>query len=114
MSRLNTLVQTVRERLDDFDEMNASRAIEAFFDDLSNWYIRRSRARFWAPGGRADAAALATLHEALVTLAKLMAPFMPILAAELSQNLVRAVDASAAESVHHTDYPNADSRFEDP
>src|SRR5207253_3124706 len=60
LSRLNTLVYTVRDRLDDFDAMDASRAIESFFDDLSNWYIRRSRTRFWAPGNTADAAAMTT------------------------------------------------------
>jgi isoleucyl-tRNA synthetase len=103
----------VRERLDDIDAMAASRAIEDFFDELSNWYIRRSRARFWAPGSHADPAALATLHEALVTLARLMAPFMPFLAEELYQNLVRAVDPSAPESVHLTDYPSVDERLED-
>jgi isoleucyl-tRNA synthetase len=112
-ARLQALISTVRERLDDIDAMTASRAIEDFFDELSNWYIRRSRARFWAPGGRADPAALATLHEALVTLARLMAPFMPFLAEELYQNLVRAVDGSAPESVHLVDYPSADAALAD-
>src|SRR6266851_7924678 len=95
LSRLNTLVQTVRERLDDFDAVDASRAIEAFFDDLSNWYIRRSRERFWAPGGHADAAAMATLHDALVSLTTLMAPFLPFLSEELYSNLVRRADPAA-------------------
>ena len=95
----------MRERLDDFDAMAASRAIEDFFDDLSNWYIRRSRARFWAPGSQADPAALATLHDALVTLTTLLAPFMPFLAEELYQNLVRSVDADAPTSVHHCAVP---------
>src|SRR5207253_1738908 len=63
LSRLNTLVYTVRERLEDFDAMAASRAIESFFDELSNWYIRRSRSRFWAPGSTADPAAMAALHD---------------------------------------------------
>ncbi|MGI9144979.1 MAG: isoleucine--tRNA ligase [Chloroflexota bacterium] len=114
LSRLNSLVATVRERLDDFDAMDASRAIESFFDDLSNWYIRRSRSRFWAPGSRADPAALTTLHEALVTLARLIGPFMPFLAEELYQNLVRGVDSDAPVSVHHCAYPAVDDSLRDP
>ena len=113
-ARLQALIRTVCGRLDDVDAMAASRAIEDFFDELSNWYIRRSRARFWSPGGRADPAALATLHEALVTLARLLAPFMPFLAEELYQNLVRSIDAAAPTSVHHTDYPAPDPALEDP
>jgi len=113
LSRLNTLIQTVRQRLDDWDAMSAARAVEEFFDDLSNWYIRRSRARFWAPGERADAAAMATLYEALVTLTRLLAPFMPFLAEELFQNLVRSVDADAPPSVHLTEYPEVDASRRD-
>jgi len=113
LSRLNTLVATVRERLDDFDAMDASRAVEGFFDDLSNWYIRRSRSRFWAPGSQADPAALATLQEALVTLTTLLAPFMPFLAEELYQNLVHGVDPSAPTSVHHCSYPAVDDNLRD-
>ena len=114
LSRLNTLIETVASRLDDYDAMDASRAIEDFFDDLSNWYIRRSRARFWAPGRRADPAALATLHDALVTLVKLLAPFMPFLAEELYQNLVRSVEPAAEESVHLNAFPVVDSSLRDP
>jgi isoleucyl-tRNA synthetase len=114
LSQLNTLVQTVRERLDDFDAMAASRAVEEFFDGLSNWYIRLSRVRFWAPGSKADPAAMATLHEALVTLTRLLAPFMPFLAEELYQNLVRGVDSSAPVSVHHTAYPTVEAALRDP
>jgi isoleucyl-tRNA synthetase len=114
LSRLNTLVHTVRERLDDYDAMDGSRAIEAFFEDLSNWYIRRSRTRFWAPGAQADAAAMATLHEALVTLTALLAPFLPFLAEELFQNLVHTVDPTAPESVHHLSYPTVDESVRDP
>jgi isoleucyl-tRNA synthetase len=113
LSLLNTLVQTVRERLDDYDAMDASRAIEAFFDDLSNWYIRRSRARFWAPGTQADPAALATLHHALVTLTALLAPFLPFLAEEFFQNLVRGVDDQAPSSVHLIAYPEVDNTLRD-
>jgi isoleucyl-tRNA synthetase len=113
LSRLNTLVETVTSRLDDFDTMDASRAIEDFFDDLSNWYIRRSRARFWAPGANADPAALATLHDALVTLVRLLAPFMPFLSEELYQNLVRSVEPGAPESVHHNAFPSVDASLRD-
>jgi isoleucyl-tRNA synthetase len=105
LSRLNTLIRTVRERLDDWDALDAARAIEDFFDDLSNWYIRRSRGRFQAPGERADPAAMVTLYDALVTVTKLLAPFLPFLSEELYQNLVRSVDDAAPASVHLTDYP---------
>jgi len=108
LSRLNTLVATVRERLEDWDALDAAKAIEASFDDLSNWYIRRSRARFQAPGQNADPAAMATLYEALVTIATLLAPFLPFLAEDLYQNLVRTVDDSAPDSVHLTDFPTSD------
>jgi isoleucyl-tRNA synthetase len=114
LSRLNTLVQTIRDRLDDFDAMTASRAVEGFFDDLSNWYIRRSRTRFWAPGAKADPAAMATLHDALVTLTTLLAPFMPFLSEEIYQNLVRGVEAEAPVSVHHNAYPEANAALRDP
>src|SRR5579859_7534826 len=114
LSRLNTLVYTVRDRLDDFDAVAASRVIENFFDDLSNWYIRRSRSRFWAPGSTADPAALTTLHEALVTVTRLLAPFMPFLAEELYQNLVRSIDTQAPTSVHHCEYPAVDDALRDP
>jgi isoleucyl-tRNA synthetase len=113
LSRLNTLVESVTDRLEDYDAMDASRAIEAFFEDLSNWYIRLSRNRFWAPGGKADPAAMATLHDALVTITGLLAPFLPFLAEELFQNLVRGVDPEAPESVHHWPYPKADASLRD-
>jgi isoleucyl-tRNA synthetase len=113
LSRLNTLVQTVRNALDDYDQMVAARAIEEFFDGLSNWYIRLSRQRFWAPGGKADPAAMATLHDALVTLVKLLAPFLPFLSEELYQNLVRSVDPEAPASVHLCAYPTVDASLRD-
>jgi isoleucyl-tRNA synthetase len=113
LSQLNTLVQIVREHLDDFDAMVAARAVEEFFDGLSNWYIRLSRQRFWAPGGTADPAAMATLHDALVTLTKLLAPFLPFLAEEIYQNLVRSVEPSAPVSVHHCTYPQVEASLQD-
>jgi isoleucyl-tRNA synthetase len=114
LSQINTLVANVREALDDFDAMVASRAIEEFFDGLSNWYIRLSRQRFWNPGGKADPAAAATLHDALVTLTKLIAPFLPFLSEEIYQNLVRGVEAEAPVSVHHCAYPEVDESLRDP
>jgi isoleucyl-tRNA synthetase len=113
LSQLNTLVQTVRDALDDYDAMVASRAVEDFFDSLSNWYIRLSRQRFWAPGGKADPAAMATLHDALVTVTRLLAPFLPFLAEDIYQNLVRSVEPSAPVSVHHTAYPQVDASLRD-
>src|SRR5205823_1539030 len=76
-------------------------------------YIRRSRARFWAPGSKADPAAMATLHDALVTLTTLLAPFLPFLTEQMYQNLVRSVDPEAPSSVHHTMYPSVDASLRD-
>ncbi|MBI4498127.1 MAG: isoleucine--tRNA ligase, partial [Chloroflexi bacterium] len=115
LSRLHQLVQEVTADLDGYDPTNAGRKVQAFVDELSNWYVRRSRRRFWKSENDADkAAAYATLYECLVTLAKLLAPFTPFVAEELYQNLVRAVDPSAPESVHLCDYPVADPSRIDP
>jgi isoleucyl-tRNA synthetase len=106
LSRLDALVGEVRDGFAGYDAMRAARAIEAFVDDLSNWYVRRNRRRFWK--GELDAdkrAAYATLHEVLTTLARLMAPVVPHLADALWENLVVSVDASAPDSVHLTDFP---------
>ncbi len=84
-------------------------ACEAFLDDLSNWYVRRSRRRFWD----GDAAALDTLYRVLVTFARLLAPMQPFLAEAIYQNLVRSADADAPESVHHTGWPQADPALVD-
>jgi isoleucyl-tRNA synthetase len=113
LSQLNTLVETVRNALDEYDAMVASRAVEEFFDGLSNWYIRLSRQRFWAPGGKADPAAMATLHDALVTVIKLLAPFLPFLSEEIYQNLVRGAEPSAPVSIHHCAYPQVDASLRD-
>ncbi|HET6497089.1 MAG TPA: isoleucine--tRNA ligase [Thermoleophilia bacterium] len=105
-SELSRLVQTVTDGLEDYDVTGTSRAIQQFVDDLSNWYVRRSRRRFWKSESDSDkSAAYHTLHEALVTVAKLMAPFAPFIAEELYQNLVRSVDAAAPESVHLCVWP---------
>ena len=86
----------------------AARPFQRFVEDLSNWYVRRSRRRFWKGEEDEDkAAAYSTLYECLTTLARLLAPFMPFIAEEMYQNLVRSVDATAPESVHLCDYPQA-------
>ena len=107
LSQLHQLVAEVRGALDDYAPDRAARAIERFtIDELSNWYIRRNRRRFWKSENDADkAAAYQTLYESLTTLARLLAPFTPFLAEAIYQNLVRAVDSHSPESVHLTDYP---------
>jgi isoleucyl-tRNA synthetase len=101
LSRLSVTVETVRERLDAYDATSAGRAIAAYVEDLSNWYVRRSRRRFWD----GDSAALATLRTALITLAKLLAPFTPFTADELYDNL----DGELG-SVHLCDFPEPAER----
>ncbi len=101
LSRLNATVETVRRGLDGFDATGSGRAIAEYVDDLSNWYVRRSRRRFWD----GDLAAMATLHHALITVAKLLAPFTPFIADEIYENL----DA-AEPSVHLCDFPVACER----
>jgi isoleucyl-tRNA synthetase len=108
-SALHTLVRDVTEAFETYDVLGATRPIEAFVDQLSNWYLRRSRRRFWKSESDGDKqAAYATLHEALVVLSKLLAPTMPFMAEELYQNLVKAVDPAAPESVHLADWPVVD------
>ncbi len=105
-SELHTLIRDVTEALENYDVTGATRPVQAFVDDLSKWYLRRSRRRFWKSESDADKqAAYATLYEALVTISKLLAPTMPFLAEELYQNLVRSVDPQAAESVHLAAWP---------
>ncbi len=115
LSRLAGLVQTVRERLDDYDPAGAARPIERFVEDLSLWYVRRGRRRYWKSEADADKqAAYHTLYEVLVALCKLLAPFVPFLAETLYQNLVRSVDQAAPESVHLCDMPKEDAGARDP
>jgi isoleucyl-tRNA synthetase len=115
LAKLNKLIADVRDRLDNYDSMTACRDVEAFVEDLSNWYLRRGRRRYWKSEADADkTAAYVTLHRVLVTLTRLLAPFKPFLAEELYQNLVRSVDPSAPESVHHTDYPAPDASLDAP
>ncbi len=102
-SRLQSTVATVRERLDDFDATAAGRAIQDYVEELSNWYVRRSRRRFWD----GDPGAFATLRRALITLSQLLAPFTPFLADEIYDNL-----DGAEPSVHLTDFPEPGARDE--
>jgi isoleucyl-tRNA synthetase len=111
LSRLDSVIGEVRGALDGYDAMRATRSIEAFVDDLSNWYVRRNRRRFWK--GELDAdkrAAYATLHEVLTTLCRLMAPITPHLADAIWDNLVATVDAGQPDSVHLTDAPSPGGR----
>lgn len=100
-SALHTLVRDVTTALETYDVLGATRPIEAFVDQLSNWYLRRSRRRFWKSRSDADKqAAYATLYEALVVFSKLLAPTMPFIAEEeMSQNLVVTTDPATPESV---------------
>ncbi|MDI6858237.1 MAG: isoleucine--tRNA ligase [Dehalococcoidia bacterium] len=114
LSGLNQLIDRVTVALEEFDSMTATRHIEAFVEDLSNWYVRRSRRRFWKSEDDADKrTAYETLHTCLVTLSKLLAPFVPFLAEAMYQNLVRSHDATAPESVHLCDWPVADMSLVD-
>jgi isoleucyl-tRNA synthetase len=110
LSELHALMGGVTDALQDFDAQAATKLVEAFVDDLSNWYVRRSRRRFWKSESDADKlAAYATLYECLTTLVRLMAPFTPFLAEAMYQNLVRSFDAESPESVHLADWPQADA-----
>jgi isoleucyl-tRNA synthetase len=109
LAELDATVRSVRQELDDYKSHMAVRHLLGFVDGLSNWYVRRSRARFWAEGDSADKhSAFSTLYEALVDLTKLAAPFIPFMTETLFQNLVRQQDSSAAESVHLASYPAPD------
>jgi len=109
LSELNQLKDSVTRALDEYDATGAGRKIEEFVDNLSNWYVRRSRRRFWKSENDVDKqSAYTTLYQCLITLAKLIAPLTPFIAEELYQNLVRPFDKDAPESIHLTDYPLAD------
>ena len=109
LSELNTLIAQVDGFMDGYDPTNAGRRIQEFIDQLSNWYVRRSRRRFWRNEGDSDKlSGYITLHTCLVTVAKLMAPLAPFVAEEIYQNLVCAVDPSAPDSVHLAEYPVSD------
>ena len=114
ISRLQQLVALVTDNLDNYDTYTATRHFETFVDDLSNWYVRRSRRRFWKSEADADKdAAYTTLYTCLTTMVRLLAPFIPFVAEEIYQNLVRTVDENAPESVHHTEWPTVDAALID-
>ena len=112
LSRLNTLIKGVDEDLSAYRIPEACRKLTDFVDDLSNWYIRLGRDRFWGKGMEGDKeAAFITLYTVLSTLSRLIAPFVPFMAESIYQNIVRTVDASAPESVHLCDYPVCDEKW---
>lgn len=114
LSKLNTLVKTVDEYLGNYKITETARALQSFTDDMSNWYVRRCRERFWAKGMEQDKInAYMTLYTALITLSKISAPMIPFMTEEIYQNLVRSVDKSAPESIHLTDFPKVNEKFID-
>src|SRR5438128_1116208 len=109
LSALHRLVRDVRGALDAYDAQAACLKMEAFWDDLSTWYVRRNRSRFWKARSERDSlAAYQTLYEALTTLVRLFAPVMPFVAEDMFQNLVRRATSGAPASVHHASYPSFD------
>ncbi len=115
LSRLNTLVGHVEAYLDDLKMTEAGREMQDFMDDLSNWYVRRCRERYWGKDMTADKeAAYMTLYTVLKTMALISAPFTPFMSETMYQNMVRTVDKSAPESIHLCDWPKKDESFIDP
>ena len=115
LSRLNTVVKDTDSHLNNYRIPEAARAMQEFVDEMSNWYVRRSRERFWAKGMEQDKVnAYMTLYTALTTIAKLAAPLIPFMTEEIYRNLVCSIDASAPESVHLCDYPAAIEAWIDP
>ena len=109
ISKLNTLIETVDENLSGYKITQAALAIEDFTDELSNWYVRRNRARFWAQDLSDDKiGAYVTLYKVLTTLVTVAAPFVPFISEEIYQNLVVSLDKDAVESVHLCKFPEAD------
>lgn len=114
LSRLNTLIRTVDGHLEQYRIPEAAKALEEFVDELSNWYVRRCRERYWVKGMPQDKInAYLTLHQALVTVAKLAAPMIPFMADEIYLNLVAGFSSTAPESVHLCDYPVCEERWID-
>lgn len=114
ISKLNTLISTVDKNLENYRITESARALQAFVDDLSNWYVRRSRERFWQKDMTQDKInAYMTLHHVLVQLSILAAPFVPFITEEIYRNLVVGVNKDAPESVHLCEYPVANNQFID-
>ena len=115
LSRLNTCVKEVDEDLYAYKIPEAAKSLQGFVDDMSNWYVRRCRERFWAKGMEQDKInAYMTLYTALLTIAKAAAPMIPFMTEEIYQNIVRTVDKEAPESIHLCSYPEADQSLMDP
>lgn len=115
LSRLNTLIGHVEAYLDELKMTEAGREMQDFMDDLSNWYVRRCRERYWGKDMTADKeAAYMTLYTVLRTMALISAPFTPFMSETMYQNMVRTVDKSAPESIHLCDWPHKDESFIDP
>ena len=115
LSRLNTLMGHVEAYLDDLKMTEAGREMQDFMDDISNWYVRRCRERYWGKDMTADKeAAYMTLYTVLRTMALISAPFTPFMSETMYQNMVRTVDKSAPESIHLCDWPKKDESFIDP
>jgi isoleucyl-tRNA synthetase len=114
LALLNQTIRTCTEALDDFDAKRAGEAIETFIDQLSNWYVRRNRRRFWKSTDPEDKrSAYLTLYECLDGAHRLMAPFVPFISEHVYQNLVRSIHADAPISIHMSDWPEADPARDD-
>ncbi|MGN6712827.1 isoleucine--tRNA ligase [Anaerocolumna jejuensis] len=114
LSKLNTLIKTVDNHLESYRITEAARLLDDFVDEMSNWYVRRSRERFWAKGMEQDKInAYMTLYTTLVTLAKVSAPFIPYMTEDIYRNLVVKIDSSAPESIHLCEYPSYKEEYID-
>ena len=115
LSRLESTVKAVDDNLANYRIPEAAKALQSFVDDMSNWYVRRSRERFWAKGMEQDKInAYMTLYTALVTVAKAAAPMIPFMTEDIYQNLVKSIDASVPESIHLCDFPEVHENWIDP
>ena len=115
LSRLESTVKAVDDNLANYRIPEAAKALQSFVDDMSNWYVRRSRERFWAKGMEQDKInAYMTLYTALVTVAKAAAPMIPFMTEDIYQNLVKSINASAPESIHLCDFPEVHENWIDP
>lgn len=114
LSKLNSAVKAVDDNLGNYRIPEAARVLQEFVDEMSNWYVRRSRERFWAKGMEQDKInAYMTLYTALVTISKAAAPMIPFMTEDIYQNLVRSIDANAPESIHLCDFPVVDEEHID-
>ena len=115
LSKLNSAIKAVDEDLANYKIPEAAKALQSFVDDMSNWYVRRSRERFWAKGMEQDKInAYMTLYTALVEICKTAAPMIPFMTEDIYQNLVKSIDASAPESIHLCDFPEVHENWIDP